>query len=224
MTAPSKQDPWSQEDMLTLIESMKTSLPAKDTSKYTVTASRLDWNKLAFKNYTGSMCQEKWTEISNKTRKFRTLTEIILDTEEYVKNWSQKKKVKKGPPVSKKPLSPYLRFFVEHKAQYEKKHPEMSHIDLSRTLSQKYKELSEEEKMKYIEDFQREMQEYECNVGKIREEPVAEELVAEESGKEDDAATVKRKRHRFRKRKNYTPATTVKGYIYNKITLCEESP
>ncbi|XP_040291199.1 nucleolar transcription factor 1 isoform X2 [Bufo bufo] len=170
MTAISDQDHWSQEDMLTLLETMKSILPSQDILKFKTTESHLDWNKLAFKNYTGPVCRQKWTEISTEVRKFRTLSEIIIDAEEHVKNPYKGKKLKKHPEFPKKPLTPYFRFFMEKRAKYAKLHPEMSNLDLTKILSKKYKELPEKKKTKYIQDFQREKQEFERNLAKFREE------------------------------------------------------
>ncbi|CAH2302674.1 nucleolar transcription factor 1 isoform X1 [Pelobates cultripes] len=170
MTAPKDQEPWSQEDMLTLLKAMKTILPPQDNSKYKTTESHLDWSKLAFKNYSGPMCRKKWIDISMEVRKFRTLTELILDAQEHVKNPYKGKKLKKHPEFPKKPLTPYFRFFMEKRAKYAKLHPEMSNLDLTKILSKKYKELPEKKKGKYIQDFQREKVDFERNLARFREE------------------------------------------------------
>ncbi|XP_048686240.1 nucleolar transcription factor 1 isoform X3 [Caretta caretta] len=170
MTAPKNQDCWSQEDMLTLLESMKGNLPSNDGSKFKTTESHLDWDKVAFKDFSGEMCKMKWMEISTEVRKFRTLTELIMDAEEHVKNPYKGKKLKKHPDFPKKPLTPYFRFFMEKRAKYAKLHPEMSNLDLTKILSKKYKELPEKKKMKYIQDFQREKQEFERNLARFRED------------------------------------------------------
>lgn len=57
---------WSQEDMLTLLECMKNNLPSNDGSKFKTTESHLDWEKVAFKDFSGEMCKMKWMEISNE--------------------------------------------------------------------------------------------------------------------------------------------------------------
>ncbi|NXW11639.1 UBF1 factor, partial [Fregetta grallaria] len=163
-------DRWSQEDMLTLLECMKNNLPSNDGSKFKTTESHLDWEKVAFKDFSGEMCKMKWMEISNEVRKFRTLTELIMDAEEHVKNPYKGKKLKKHPDFPKKPLTPYFRFFMEKRAKYAKLHPEMSNLDLTKILSKKYKELPEKKKMKYIQDFQREKQEFERNLARFRRE------------------------------------------------------
>ncbi|XP_010016182.1 PREDICTED: nucleolar transcription factor 1, partial [Nestor notabilis] len=157
---------WSQEDMLTLLECMKNNLPSNDGSKFKTTESHLDWEKVAFKDFSGEMCKM----ISNEVRKFRTLTELIMDAEEHVKNPYKGKKLKKHPDFPKKPLTPYFRFFMEKRAKYAKLHPEMSNLDLTKILSKKYKELPEKKKMKYIQDFQREKQEFERNLARFRED------------------------------------------------------
>uniref|UniRef100_A0A669Q2U1 Nucleolar transcription factor 1 n=3 Tax=Aves TaxID=8782 RepID=A0A669Q2U1_PHACC len=105
-----------------------------------------------------------------QVRKFRTLTELIMDAEEHVKNPYKGKKLKKHPDFPKKPLTPYFRFFMEKRAKYAKLHPEMSNLDLTKILSKKYKELPEKKKMKYIQDFQREKQEFERNLARFRED------------------------------------------------------
>ncbi|XP_077169784.1 nucleolar transcription factor 1 isoform X3 [Paroedura picta] len=170
MTAPKNQDRWTQEDMLTLLECMKNNLPTNDGSKFKTTESHLDWDKVSFKDFSGDMCKMKWIEISNEVRKFRTLTELITDAEEHVKNPYKGKKLKKHPDFPKKPLTPYFRFFMEKRAKYAKLHPEMSNLDLTKILSKKYKELPEKKKMKYIQDFQREKQEFERNLARFRED------------------------------------------------------
>ncbi|XP_061447365.1 nucleolar transcription factor 1 isoform X2 [Rhineura floridana] len=170
MTAPKNQDRWTQEDMLTLLECMKNNLPSNDGSKFKTTESHLDWDKVAFRDFSGEMCRMKWIEISNEVRKFRTLTELIMDAEEHVKNPYKGKKLKKHPDFPKKPLTPYFRFFMEKRAKYAKLHPEMSNLDLTKILSKKYKELPEKKKMKYIQDFQREKQDFERNLARFRED------------------------------------------------------
>ena len=116
MAAPKGQDRWSQEDMLTLLECMKNNIPSNGSSKFKTTESHMDWEKVAFKDFSGDMCKLKWVEISNEVRKFRTLTELILDAQEHVKNPYKGKKLKKHPDFPKKPLTPYFRFFMEKRA------------------------------------------------------------------------------------------------------------
>ncbi|XP_057202768.1 nucleolar transcription factor 1 isoform X1 [Triplophysa rosa] len=167
----STQDPvWDQDGMLKLLDAMKGNLPEKDLAKYKTSESHLDWEKVAFNPYSAEMCKQKWQEVSREIRKFRTLSELIVDAQDYVKNPYKGKKLKKHPDFPKKPLTPYFRFFMEKRAKYAKLHPEMSNLDLTKILSKKYKELPERKKEKYVNDFLQEKGEFVQSMNKFRED------------------------------------------------------
>ena len=130
----------------------------------------MDWEKVAFKGYSGEMCKLKWLEISKKIRKFRTLTEIVLEAKEHFKNPYKSEKLKKHPDLPKKPPTAYLRFFMEKRAQYSQMHPELNNIELTKLLSKKYKELPEQMKLKYVQDFQKEKEEFEKKLAQFRKD------------------------------------------------------
>ncbi|XP_051994755.1 nucleolar transcription factor 1 [Xyrauchen texanus] len=168
---PSAKDPvWEQDDMLKLLDAMKGNLPEKDQAKYKTSESHLDWEKVAFNSYSGEMCKQKWLEVSREIRKFRTLTELIVDAQDYIKNPYKGKKLKKHPDFPKKPLTPYFRFFMEKRAKYAKLHPEMSNLDLTKILSKKYRELPERKKEKYVKDFLREKESFMASMMKFKKD------------------------------------------------------
>uniref|UniRef100_A0A3P8X5T5 Upstream binding transcription factor n=1 Tax=Cynoglossus semilaevis TaxID=244447 RepID=A0A3P8X5T5_CYNSE len=160
---------WAQEDLLRLLDAMKVALPQKDFTKYKTSEAHLDWQKVAFNSFTAEMCKQKWLEVSKEIRKFRTLTELIFDAQDYIKNPYKGKKIKKHPDFPKKPLTPYFRFFMEKRAKYAKLHPEMSNLDLTKILSKKYRELPEKKKKKYVEDFLRDKETFVQSMMKFRE-------------------------------------------------------
>ena len=88
--------------------------------------------------------------------KFRTLKELILEAKENVNNPSKSRNHKKHPDLPKKPLTAYLRFFKEMRPQYLQKHPKISNQELTKVLSEEYKKLPEQLKLKYSQDFQKE--------------------------------------------------------------------
>lgn len=59
---------WEQDDLLKLLDAMKTNLPDKDLSKYKTSESHLDWEKIAFNSYSAEMCKQKWLEVSREVR------------------------------------------------------------------------------------------------------------------------------------------------------------
>ncbi|XP_069367497.1 upstream binding transcription factor, like isoform X2 [Paralichthys olivaceus] len=166
----SEQDDWRKEDCLTLLERIRSLLPDVDAMKYKTTESHFDWEKVCFGSFTGDMCRQKWQKVSTEVRKYRTMTELIVDAIEFVKNPYKGKKLKTHPDFPKKPLTPYFRFFMEKRAKYAKIHPEMSNLDLTKILSKKYKELPDKKKQKYIAEFQREKEEFEKNMARFKEE------------------------------------------------------
>ncbi|XP_062841116.1 nucleolar transcription factor 1 isoform X2 [Trichomycterus rosablanca] len=169
MDSTSKEQVWAQDDLLKLLDAMKVNLPEKDLTKYKTTETHLNWEKVAFNTYSGEMCKQKWLEVSREIRKFRTLSELIVDAQDYIKNPYKGKKLKKHPDFPKKPLTPYFRFFMEKRAKYAKLHPEMSNLDLTKILSKKYRELPERKKEKYVNDFLREKESFEVNMMKFKE-------------------------------------------------------
>ncbi|XP_028841593.1 nucleolar transcription factor 1-like [Denticeps clupeoides] len=170
MDASTKDKEWAQDDLLKLLDAMKVNLPPKDVAKYKTSESHLDWGKVAFSAFSGEMCKQKWQEVSREIRKFRTLTELIVDAQDYIKNPYKGKKLKKHPDFPKKPLTPYFRFFMEKRAKYAKLHPEMSNLDLTKILSKKYKELPERKKAKYVQDFVRDKEVFMQSMMKFKEQ------------------------------------------------------
>ncbi|XP_060901509.1 upstream binding transcription factor, like isoform X2 [Labrus mixtus] len=163
-------DEWSKDECLTLLERIRSLVPDGDAMKYKTTESHFDWEKVCFGNFNADMCHRKWQKVSSEVRKYRTMTELIVDATEFVKNPYKGKKLKTHPDFPKKPLTPYFRFFMEKRAKYAKIHPEMSNLDLTKILSKKYKELPEKKKQKYITEFQREKEEFEKNMARFKED------------------------------------------------------
>ncbi|KAJ8375111.1 hypothetical protein SKAU_G00056910 [Synaphobranchus kaupii] len=163
-------DAWNKEDCLTLLERIRSLLPDVDGMKYKTTESHFDWEKICFGSFTSDMCKQKWHKVSTEVRKYRTMTELIIDATEHVKNPYKGKKLKTHPDFPKKPLTPYFRFFMEKRAKYAKIHPEMSNLDLTKILSKKYKELTEKKKLKYVQDFQQEKESFVKNMAHFKEQ------------------------------------------------------
>ncbi|XP_034721402.1 nucleolar transcription factor 1-B-like [Etheostoma cragini] len=93
----SEPDDWTKEDCLMLLERIRTLLPDTDAMKYKTTESHFDWDKVGFAGFTGEMCRQKWQKVSSDVRKYRTMTELIVDATEFVKNPYKGKKLKVSP-------------------------------------------------------------------------------------------------------------------------------
>ncbi|KAL2806923.1 upstream-binding factor 1-like protein 1, partial [Daubentonia madagascariensis] len=195
MVLPKSQDRWSKEDILMLLECMENNLPSNDNHVSQTTQSHLDWEQIAFKNFSGEMCKLKWLEISHKLNKYCTLKELVLEAKKHVKNPNKSKQGKKHPDFPKKPLTAYIRFFKEQWPQYSQMYPGLRNQELTKILSKKYRELPEQMKQKYIQDFQKEKREFEEKLARFREDHP--DLV--QNSKKSDAS----KRVRIEAQKNF---------------------
>nr|KAF6343846.1 hypothetical protein mPipKuh1_018413 [Pipistrellus kuhlii] len=170
MALSNSQDNWCEEDIAQLLERMENNLPPSDNHTFKTAQAYMDWAKVAFKDFSGEMCKLKWLEISRKIRKYRTLTELVLEAKEHVKNSYQSKKLKKHPDMPKKPLTAYLRFLKEKRPEYSQMHPKLNNQELTKVMSEKYKALPEEMKLKYMEDFHKEKQEFQEKLAQFRKD------------------------------------------------------
>ena len=85
MASTNGQDQWPKEDIVMLLDLLENNLPFNDSHTFTTTQSQMDWDKVAFKGYSGEMCKLKWLEISYNLRKIHTLKELVLEAKGHVK-------------------------------------------------------------------------------------------------------------------------------------------
>ncbi|KAF7485361.1 hypothetical protein GHT09_003070 [Marmota monax] len=169
MASYHSQGCWSEQNILRLLENIENNIQCNDNETFKTTLSNMDWEKMAFKHFSAEMCKGKWLEISCKLRKLRTLKELVLEAKECVKIPTKCKKYDKHPDFPKKPLTAYIRFYRENWAEYSQEHPELNTKELTKILTEKYKQLPEEIKQKHIEDFQKEKREFEANLACFKE-------------------------------------------------------
>lgn len=152
-----------------LLKRIEDTIPADDRHAFRTTQSKMNWGKVAFGDFSGEMCKHKWLQISHNLVKYRTLRELVLDAKECTEKFYKMEKRKRHADLPKKPLTAYLRFFKEQRLQYSQMYPKLSNQELTKLLSEKYKELPEQMKLKYIQGFQEEEKEYEEKMAHCRE-------------------------------------------------------
>ncbi|XP_078664656.1 nucleolar transcription factor 1-like isoform X1 [Branchiostoma floridae x Branchiostoma belcheri] len=189
---------WNLDTTKELLDRIGKVLPPDDMVKFKTREERMDWSDVAFGGFTGEQCKEKWQKISNEIRKFRTMSELIADAKEWLKNpFDNKKKPEKDskgrkalwlyPDLPKKPLTPYFRYFLEKRKKYAESHPEMDTVEVTKNLSQKFKQLPERKKAKYMQQYLKEREEYEANMVRFRQEhPDFAEEEMKKKGKTDE--------------------------------------
>lgn len=174
---------WTTEDLSSLISNIAACLPKSDNIKYSTLIEKLDWEKVRFSTYSGSECKEKWMQIMTRLRRFRTLTDMVVDAKEWLKHpWASysNSKKQKHPDLPKKPLTPYFRYFLEKREKYSREHPDLSMTDLAKILSKKFQQLPDKKKQKYKDSYERENETYKETLEKFKKEH-PEEFPAPES-------------------------------------------
>ena len=176
MAMPKRQEDWSKEDIVQLLESMEKSIPSSDGHTFKTAQSVMDWGKVAFKDFSGEMCKLKWLEVSHKVRKFRTLKELVLEAKENVSNPSKEhkktqqntRKHKKHAYLFKKSLTAYRHISQVMRPQCIQKHPKISNQPLTRVLSEEHRKEPEQLRVKHSQDLEKEKKDFREKVALFR--------------------------------------------------------
>ncbi|XP_064596736.1 nucleolar transcription factor 1-A-like [Liolophura sinensis] len=164
-------DIWTTDSVKILLERIKTELPKDDKAKYSTQAEKMSWENIKFDHFTAEDCKHKWNAIVLRLRRFRTMTDLVQDAEEWAKvpwSWFGKKKV--HPDMPRRPLSPYLRFFMEKVPKFRKDYSNLPITSIAKMIAEKFKALSAKKKQKYTEAYNIENEDYKSKLEKFREE------------------------------------------------------
>lgn len=138
-----------QNDSLELIRRIAVVLPENDNLSYKCRAVKLPWDEIAFSHYSAQECKDTWYALQKNVRAYRILHEVLEDAKAFVINPLNQLKGKKKihPDMPTKPPTGYQLF-------YKKKKPSLlsEKLDLAETskqISQMFKALSAEKRMKY---------------------------------------------------------------------------
>ncbi|KAJ8926901.1 hypothetical protein NQ314_020753 [Rhamnusium bicolor] len=141
---------WPEEDLKILVDRMEKCIPDNDVLAFSTRAEKLEWDVVAFKNYTVEECKNTWLLLQKQIRKFRLLKEVIADAKEWInlpKN--QKKKATRHPDMPRKPLTAYFIYYLKKKDIFHKAHPGLDAAEISKVLGQEFKSLAPQRRLKY---------------------------------------------------------------------------
>ena len=137
----------------------------------------MDWEKVAFKDISGEMCKLQWLETFYNLRKCCTLKELVLEVKEDVKNPHKSKThthtqthththththTEETFWVTQEAPDNLLPFFKGDVSLVLPKTPQT-------VYQEKDKEFPENMKLKHIQDFQKEKQEFEEKIAQFGE-------------------------------------------------------
>lgn len=161
---------WERNDIDQLLDRLTSLVPGEDSVRYNTQADRMDWEKIRFGTHTAEECKSQWNLIITKVRRFRTMTELLIDAKQWSKQpWTSfNKKQSKHPDMPKKPLTPYFRYFMEKRAKYSQQHPDLSMTEISMVLAQRYRALPDKKKQKYIDAYNKESEEHKVLLQKFK--------------------------------------------------------
>lgn len=160
---------WTRANLQKLLAAMKTSIPENyRMSGFTQALKTVDWNEVAFPPFLPEACQQKWTEILQKMRKIRTLTELIDEAEDVIAN--PVRNIKIHPELPKRPAPPNSMFYEENYTKFHQQHPELSPPKLLKFVNKKYKKLPNEEKAQYAKKFQLASKKYKRDMVEFRQQ------------------------------------------------------
>uniref|UniRef100_T1I8H6 HMG box domain-containing protein n=1 Tax=Rhodnius prolixus TaxID=13249 RepID=T1I8H6_RHOPR len=165
-------DGWTKEDVAQLISRIGSALPKNDTLKYVSRVEKLNWEQVAFGQYSSSECKEKWKIIEKKIRGYRILQEVLADAKVWLEHpWMDfyrgGKNKNRHPDMPKKPLTSYMIFYMKKKESITKENPGIGLTSLSKIIADKFNKLSPKKKAKYNklanamrEKYQEDMQKF----------------------------------------------------------------
>nr|XP_039254171.1 nucleolar transcription factor 1-like [Styela clava] len=162
------EDGWTDATTKELLNKMKQAIPNPDVSKYKTMLEKFEWDKVKMGRFSAEDCKKQWFRVYKKLRKFKTLSDLIVDSLDYIEN-PYKGNVKKHPDHPKRPLTPYFRFFLGEREKYAANHKDLTNLEITSILSKKYREITIEEKERFMNDWKAEMVEYRKNLEKFKQ-------------------------------------------------------
>ncbi|XP_049824769.1 nucleolar transcription factor 1-like [Aethina tumida] len=165
--AEENQENWPIEDILTLIDNIESYI-----TQHKILSTRIGrhaWAKLKFNNHTEDDCKYVWSLLYGKLRKFRLLSEVLVDARNYIKFYQNNpgyeldlKITEKRP---KKPPSPFTFYVLS-----EKERQTLASTDkeqFKKTCRDEWNKMSDDSKLVWIglallhqEQYEQEMKLY----------------------------------------------------------------
>jgi upstream-binding transcription factor len=141
---------WSDSDILELLQKIEENIPRDDSLSHSSRLEKLNWANITVKTYSVKECQEVWTHLYRQVRKFRFLSEVVVDAKELVKA-AKSTSAPKHPDRPKQPYNSFM-FYMENKRQeVMKEYPTLAPNDVVRKMAQLFKKLPPQEREVYEE-------------------------------------------------------------------------
>lgn len=150
---------------------------------------KIDWKKVAWDELGPADCKKYWNQIQDRIRRFRIMAELIPDARHWIAhpwtNFYKSKDHNRHPDMPKKPLSMYMLFYSEKRAEILVDNPKLSMPEVAKICSEQYQKLSDKKKARYKQRCDDMRKEYDERLAKFyRENPTLKPVKAEKVKKE----------------------------------------
>ncbi|XP_065166325.1 nucleolar transcription factor 1-like [Atheta coriaria] len=159
-------------DLQLLLNGIQKLLPETESITPKARTKKLDWEKVAFGDYTAERCVKIWDAIQKRQRQYRYMSELIEDALVWLDTpWrsAKKKATKQHPDFPKRPKSAFLLFLQDAKADIMRDTKDAKITEIARIGGQRYKQLSEAAKQSYLDRAAVSMRKYERKVEQFYE-------------------------------------------------------
>lgn len=149
---------WTEESIQILFDRINDFITksGEKRPKKVIFPHNIDWDIIKFDKFTAEICKQKWSLLASRVRRQRTLKEILDDAQE---------KHRQSPGETnisqlKKPVTAFFLYLRAKRPSFIEKHPDLSTLEVTKRLSEKWKKLSEERKKKYHLKYEKNKAEY----------------------------------------------------------------
>jgi len=172
------------DDMNKLLDNVRKVIPDGDSLKYNTRLDKLDWEQVKFGNFSGEDCKKLLNHAMSFIRKYKTMNEVIAETQAAAAKPSNKMFKVRGSQRPRHPSSSYMIFANEIRDKLRKQNPTLSIIEIGKLIGEKWRQLPQTKKDKYVKQFEENKKVYLAEVTKYNSEhPEPEKIKKKEFDK-----------------------------------------
>ncbi|XP_074656930.1 nucleolar transcription factor 1-like [Tubulanus polymorphus] len=158
-------DEWQKEDVTELLDRILKALPKNDHLQMKTQCEKFKWEDISFGEHSAEECKAQWLMLSKRIRRFRTLTEMATDAAQMMNEYgvisANKKQLKhRDPDCPKRPMTPFFRYYMDHYKRLKEHNPDMSAPEMTKYLSEQFKDISAKKKKKYNDKYLKDRADY----------------------------------------------------------------
>lgn len=143
------------EDMNKLLDNLRKAIPDNDALKYNTRLEKMDWEAVKFGDFSVDDIKALAHHALSVVRKFKTLPELIAEAQQHAnKPTSKLYKANKDQHRPKHPSSSFMIFANEIRDKLRKQNPNLTIIEIGKLIGEKWRQLGDNKKEKYIKKFE----------------------------------------------------------------------